>query len=183
MPSQLERAYADEMMAVRYPDAPPEAQEAPAAGAKAKAAGSAPPSVGAGTIAADVLASALKGAISQALGLPGDVRELVDLAAGSAAQKVLGDRTFLTTEEFRQLLPSVVPATEDMAKAAAREAIAQFAEEMGTMLPLPAAAASKGARKAVGKALVAATGGVAPTTAKGSEDRRIRYNAKGERQP
>lgn len=174
MPTDVERRYIEAQLAARYPIAE-KAKAAPSKEKKEK---------NAETMAAlpmDALAGALKGLVAQTLGFSGDIRELVNMVAEESATKVLGERSFMTTEEMRALLPKVIPPSEDIARDAAREAVATFAEEIGTLLG-PAALVKKGTRKAFTQAVGGgALAGASAGSAASGEERRIRYNAKGER--
>lgn len=102
----------------------------------------------------DTLAGALKGATAQTLGLPGDIRSILDMINKEGAQKYLGDPVLPTTERMQEILPAVVP--QGVANQADREFTAKMASEIGTFLPAPGApeAAIQGV-KAVGKAIKA----------------------------
>ena len=105
----------------------------------------------------DTLAGALKGATAQTIGLPGDIRSILDLISKEGAQKYLGDPVLPTTEEMQNILPAVVP--QGVANQADREYTAKMASEMGTFLPAPGIpeAAVQGV-KAVTKAIKATKG-------------------------
>lgn len=105
----------------------------------------------------DTLAGALKGATAQTLGLPGDIRSILDLISKEGAQKYLGDPVLPTTEQMQDILPAVVP--QGVANQADREQTAKMASEIGTFLPAPGIpeAAVQGA-KMVGKAIKATKG-------------------------
>ena len=102
----------------------------------------------------DTLAGALKGATAQTLGLPGDIRSILDMINKEGAQKYLGDPVLPTTERMQEILPAVVP--QGVANQADREQTAKTFSEVGTFLPAPGApeAAIQGV-KAVGKAIKA----------------------------
>jgi hypothetical protein len=102
----------------------------------------------------DTLAGALKGATAQTLGLPGDIRSILDMINKEGATKYLGEPVLPTTEEMQKKLPAVVP--EGVANQADREFTANIASEIGTFLPAPGVpeAAIQGV-KAVGKAIKA----------------------------
>jgi hypothetical protein len=105
----------------------------------------------------DTLAGALKGATAQTLGLPGDIRSILDLISKEGAQKYLGEPVLPTTEEMQNILPAVVP--QGVANQAEREYTAKMASEIGTFLPAPGIpeAAVQGV-KAVTKAIKATKG-------------------------
>ena len=105
----------------------------------------------------DTLAGALKGATAQTLGLPGDIRSILDLISKEGAQKYLGDPVMPTTEQMQDILPAVVP--QGVANQADREYTAKMASEIGTFLPAPGIpeAAVQGV-KAVTKAVKATKG-------------------------
>lgn len=105
----------------------------------------------------DTLAGALKGATAQTLGLPGDIRSIMDLISKEGAQKYLGDAVLPTTEQMQDILPAVVP--QGVANQADREYTAKMASEIGTFLPAPGIpeAAVQGA-KMVGKVIKATKG-------------------------
>jgi hypothetical protein len=100
----------------------------------------------------DTLAGALKGAAAQTLGLPGDIRSILDMINKEGAQKYLGNPVLPTTERMQEILPAVVP--QGVANQADREFTAKMASEIGTFLPAPGApeAAIQGV-KAVGRAI------------------------------
>jgi hypothetical protein len=60
----------------------------------------------------DTLAGALRGATGAAIGLPGDIRSIVDMINQEGAEAVMGKRMFPTSEEVLQsnILPPVIPA-------------------------------------------------------------------------
>lgn len=105
----------------------------------------------------DTLAGALKGATAQTLGLPGDIRSILDLISQEGAQKYLGEPVMPTTEQMQDILPAVVP--QGVANQADREYTAKMASEIGTFLPAPGIpeAAVQGV-KAVTKAVKATKG-------------------------
>ena len=104
----------------------------------------------------DTLAGALRGAAAQTIGLPGDIRSILDLINKEGAEKYLGQAVLPTTEDMLAgtALPPVlkegVPNREERQKAV------DVAQEVGTFLPAPGApeAAIQGA-KMVGKAIKA----------------------------
>ena len=99
----------------------------------------------------DTLAGSLQGATAQTLGLPGDIRSIVDMIAQEGAAKYLGERTMPTTEEMQQKLPAVIP--QGVTNQAEREYTAKMASDIGTFLPAPGLLdvpkVVKGATKAV----------------------------------
>lgn len=105
----------------------------------------------------DTLAGALKGATAQTLGLPGDIRSILDLISQEGATKYLGEPVMPTTEQMQDILPAVVP--QGVANQADREYTAKMASEIGTFLPAPGIpeAAVQGV-KAVTKAVKATKG-------------------------
>lgn len=105
----------------------------------------------------DTLAGALKGATAQTLGLPGDIRSILDLINKEGATKYLGEPVMPTTEQMQDILPAVVP--QGVANQADREYTAKMASEIGTFLPAPGIpeAAVQGV-KAVTKAVKATKG-------------------------
>ena len=104
----------------------------------------------------DTLAGALRGATAQTIGLPGDIRSILDLINKEGAEKYLGQAVLPTTDEMLAgtFLPPVlkegVPNREERQKAV------DVAQEVGTFLPAPGVpeAAIQGV-KAVGKAIKA----------------------------
>ncbi len=104
----------------------------------------------------DTLAGALRGAAAQTIGLPGDIRSILDLINKEGAEKYLGQAVLPTTEDMLAgtFLPPVlkegVPNREERQKAV------DVAQEVGTFLPAPGVpeAAIQGV-KAVGKAIKA----------------------------
>lgn len=105
----------------------------------------------------DTLAGALQGATAQTLGLPGDIRSILDLISKEGATKYLGEPVLPTTERMQEILPAVVP--QGVANQADREQTAKMASNIGTFLPAPGIpeAAVQGA-KMVGKAIKATKG-------------------------
>jgi hypothetical protein len=85
----------------------------------------------------DTLAGALRGAAAQTIGLPGDIRSILDLINKEGAEKYLGQAVLPTTEEMLAgtALPPVlkegVPNREERQKAV------ETAEQVGTFLPAP----------------------------------------------
>lgn len=87
----------------------------------------------------DTLAGALRGATAQTIGLPGDIRSILDMINQEGAEKYLGKAVLPTTEEVLagDMLPPVlkegVPNREERQKAV------NVAQEVGTFLPAPGA--------------------------------------------
>ena len=105
----------------------------------------------------DTLAGALRGAAAQTIGLPGDIRSILDMINQEGAEKYLGKAVLPTTEEMLagDMLPPVlkegVPNREERQKAV------DVAQEVGTFLPAPgipevAIRGSKAVAKTVKKA-------------------------------
>lgn len=105
----------------------------------------------------DTLAGALHGATAQTLGLPGDIRSIIDLINKEGATKYLGEPVMPTTEQMQEKLPAVIP--QGVANQADREQTAKMASDIGTFLPAPGIpeAAVQGV-KAVTKAIKATKG-------------------------
>lgn len=107
----------------------------------------------------DSLAGALRGAAAQTLGLPGDIRSIIDMIAQEGAEKYLGQRTLPTTEEILQgtMLPPVLK--EGVPRREERQPTVETAEQVGTFLPAPGIpeAVIRGG-KAIGRAARAAKG-------------------------
>jgi hypothetical protein len=100
----------------------------------------------------DTLAGALHGATAQTIGLPGDIRSILDMINKEGAQKYLGDPVLPTTEQMQEKLPAVIP--QGVANQADREQTAKMASDIGTFLPAPGIPeAAVSATKAVGKAV------------------------------
>jgi hypothetical protein len=101
----------------------------------------------------DTLAGAMRGATGAAIGLPGDIRSIVDLINQEGAEAVMGKRMFPTSEEVLQsnVLPQVVPAGAP--NAAERQKTVDVAQAVGEFLPAPGLLdvpkVVKGATKAV----------------------------------
>jgi hypothetical protein len=101
----------------------------------------------------DTLAGAMRGATGAAIGLPGDIRSIVDLINQEGAEAVMGKRMFPTSEEVLQSnkLPQVVPAGAP--NAAERQKTVDVAQAVGEFLPAPGLLdvpkVVKGAAKAV----------------------------------
>jgi hypothetical protein len=85
----------------------------------------------------DSLAGALRGAAAQTIGLPGDIRSIIDMIAQEGAEKYLGQRTLPTTEEIlaSDMLPPVLG--ENVPNREERQATVETAQEVGTFLPAP----------------------------------------------
>ena len=96
----------------------------------------------------DSLAGALRGAVAQTIGLPGDIRSIVDLISKEGADKYLGQAVMPTTEEMLAgtALPPVLG--EGATNIAERQPTVETAEQVGTFLPAPGIpeAAVKGAK-------------------------------------
>lgn len=101
----------------------------------------------------DTLAGAMRGATGAAIGLPGDIRSIVDMINQEGAEAVMGKRMFPTSEEVLQsnTLPQVVPASAP--NAAERQKTVDIAQGVGEFLPAPGLLdvpkVVKGATKAV----------------------------------
>jgi hypothetical protein len=115
----------------------------------------------------DTLAGALRGAAAQTMGLPGDIRSILDMINQEGAEKYLGQRSFATTEEILKDTSVRVPGTqidvpfppvlkEGVPNRAERQGAVETAQEIGTFLPAPGVpeAVIQGV-KAVGKAIKA----------------------------
>ena len=181
--SDFSKAFEQWAFDSRYPVAPEEAAPAPekqkAEGSRAKAQANAPTAVDAGVNLADLLAGALKGSVSQALGIGGDVRELVNLVAEDTANKVLGERRLMTTEEVQKWLPQVVKNGDPQ-----REHSAAVGEKIGEFLPVAPIGVAKGAlklAKSAPKTAGAATAATAGGATAGDSDKVLRYDSKGNR--
>lgn len=83
----------------------------------------------------DTLAGALHGATAQTIGLPGDIRSILDMINKEGAQKYLGDPVLPTTERMQEILPAVIP--QGVANQADREQTAKMFSNVGTFLPAP----------------------------------------------
>lgn len=106
----------------------------------------------------DSLAGALRGATAQTIGLPGDIRSIVDMISKEGADKYLGKAVMPTTEEMlaSDVLPSVLG--EGATNIAERQPTVETAQEVGTYLPAPgipeaAVKATKAITKTVKKAI------------------------------
>jgi len=101
----------------------------------------------------DTLAGAMRGATGAAIGLPGDIRSIVDMINQEGAEAVMGKRMFPTSEEVLQsnILPPVIPAGAP--NAAERQKTVDIAQKVGEFLPAPGLLdvpkVVKGATKAV----------------------------------
>lgn len=101
----------------------------------------------------DTLAGALRGATGATIGLPGDIRSIVDMINQEGAEAVMGKRMFPTSEEVLQsnILPPVIPAGAP--NAAERQKTVDIAQGVGEFLPAPGLLdvpkVVKGATKAV----------------------------------
>jgi hypothetical protein len=101
----------------------------------------------------DTLAGALRGATGATIGLPGDIRSIVDMINQEGAEAVMGKRMFPTSEEVLQsnILPPVIPAGAP--NAAERQKTVDIAQKVGEFLPAPGLLdvpkVVKGATKAV----------------------------------
>jgi hypothetical protein len=115
----------------------------------------------------DTLAGALRGAAAQTLGLPGDIRSILDMINQEGAEKYLGQRSFATTEEILKDTSVRVPGTqidvpfppvlkEGVPNREERQGAVEVAQEVGTFLPAPGVpeAVIQGG-KLVGKAIKA----------------------------
>lgn len=96
----------------------------------------------------DSLAGALRGAAAQTLGLPGDIRSIVDMINQEGAEKYLGQRSFATTEEILQDTSVRIPGTTtdvpfppvlgaNVPRREERQPSVETAQEVGTFLPAP----------------------------------------------
>ena len=104
----------------------------------------------------DTLAGALRGAAAQTIGLPGDIRSILDLINKEGADKYLGQAVLPTTEDMLAgtFLPPVLK--EGVPNREERQGAVETAQEVGTFLPAPGVpeAAIKGSRL-VGKVIKA----------------------------
>jgi len=115
----------------------------------------------------DTWAGALRGAAAQTIGLPGDIRSILDMINQEGAEKYLGKAVLPTTEEMLagDMLPPVlkegVPNREERQKAV------DVAQEVGTFLPAPGVpeAAIQGT-----KAVIRGAKALGPKAAQMSED-------------
>ena len=85
----------------------------------------------------DTLAGAMRGATGAAIGLPGDIRSIVDMINQEGEEAVMGKRMFPTSEEVLQsnILPPVIPAGAP--NAAERQKTVDIAQGVGEFLPAP----------------------------------------------
>jgi predicted GNAT family acetyltransferase len=104
----------------------------------------------------DTLAGALRGAAAQTIGLPGDIRSILDLINKEGAEKYLGQAVLPTTDEMLAgtFLPPVLK--EGVPNREERQGAVETAQQVGTFLPAPGVpeAAIQGT-KAIGKAIKA----------------------------
>jgi len=116
----------------------------------------------------DTLAGALRGAAAQTLGLPGDIRSILDMINQEGAEKYLGKRSMATTEEILEDTSVRIPGTqadvpfppvlkEGVPNREERQKAVDVAQEVGTFLPAPgipeiAVRGSKAIAKTVKKA-------------------------------
>jgi hypothetical protein len=102
----------------------------------------------------DMLASTLRGSVAATAGLPGDIRELIDLFGPEAVERVLGKRVMPTTQDMNKMLPPAVPTNAP----ASRQHTANVYGSLGEFLPLPGSgAAAKAAGYGLGRAAGAGT--------------------------
>jgi len=96
----------------------------------------------------DSLAGAMRGAVAQTVGLPGDIRSIVDLINQEGADKYLGQRSFATTEEILKDTSVRIPGTQidvpfppvlgaGATNVAERQPVVNAAQEVGQFLPAP----------------------------------------------
>jgi hypothetical protein len=96
----------------------------------------------------DSLAGALRGAAAMTVGLPGDIRSIVDMINQEGATKYLGERSFATTEEILKDTSLRVPGTQidipfppvlgaGATNVAERLPTVETAQEVGQFLPAP----------------------------------------------
>lgn len=161
----FDQAYGEMLFRRQFPLPMPEAAPAgdkparsknPRTGKEYPTAGEAVKSIGEpATALADAMAGALKGTVAAALGVGGDIREIVDMVAAETATKVMGTRTMPTTEEVLKMLPDVVKGIDKE-----RQHSAEYGEAMGQFMPLAVLptvkAGVRAAKKAVGKTAKAA---------------------------
>lgn len=138
---EFTQRYAQTLFERDYPAPPPEPVEskpaaAPSQGSRARAQETAPGVADAGMALMDMLAGALKGAVAQTIGLPGDIESLYRVIAD-------GQQKMLTTEDIQKLLPAIVPNGDK-----AREHTAKTAEKLGEFLPVAPVGIVKEAAKA-----------------------------------
>lgn len=138
---EFTQRYAQTLYERDYPAPPPEPAEskpaaAPTTGSRARAQEAAPTAGDAGMALMDMLAGALKGAVAQTIGLPGDIESLYRVIAD-------GQQKMLTTEDIQKLLPPVVPNADK-----SREHTAHVAEKLGEFIPVAPVGIIKEATKA-----------------------------------
>jgi hypothetical protein len=96
----------------------------------------------------DTLAGALRGAAAQTIGLPGDIRSILDMINQEGAEKYLGKRSMATTEEILEDASVRIPGTqvdvpfppvlkEGVPNREERQKAVDVAQEAGTFLPAP----------------------------------------------
>jgi hypothetical protein len=83
----------------------------------------------------DTLAGALRGSVGATIGLPGDIRTLIDLIGEQGVEAVLGKRLFPTSEEILQAMTPVVPVGAPNAEE--RQKTVDIAQKAGEYLPAP----------------------------------------------
>ena len=85
----------------------------------------------------DTLAGALRGAAAQTIGLPGDIRSILDLINKEGADKYLGQAVLPTTEDMLAgtFLPPVLK--EGVPNREERQGAVETAQQVGTFLPAP----------------------------------------------
>lgn len=85
----------------------------------------------------DTLAGALRGAAAQTIGLPGDIRSILDTISQEGAEKYLGKAVLPTTEDMLAgtFLPPVLK--EGVPNREERQKSVETAQEVGTFLPAP----------------------------------------------
>jgi len=85
----------------------------------------------------DSLAGAMRGAVAQTIGLPGDIRSIIDLINKEGADKYLGEAVLPTTEQVlaSDMLPPVLG--EGATNVAERLPTVEAAQEVGQFLPAP----------------------------------------------
>jgi hypothetical protein len=85
----------------------------------------------------DTLAGALRGAAAQTIGLPGDIRSILDMISQEGAEKYLGKAVLPTTEDMLDgaFLPPVLK--EGVPNREERQKSVETAQQVGTFLPAP----------------------------------------------
>lgn len=115
----------------------------------------------------DTLAGALRGAAAQTIGLPGDIRSILDLINKEGADKYLGQAVLPTTEDMLAgtFLPPVLK--EGVPNREERQGAVETAQQVGTFLPAPGVpeAAIQGT-----KAVIKGAKALGPKAAQMSED-------------